>query len=73
MRQTFEGSYLGDHNRIAADTRMECRVCWYVYDPTVGDEVYQIPAGTAFSDLPDDWVCPECDGSRQQFMVLQES
>ena len=72
MHAGFEGSYLGDRQRISAETRMECRVCWYIYDPAAGDDVYQIPAGTAFADLPGDWVCPECDGSQQQFMVLQD-
>ena len=31
---------------------MECKVCWYVYDPAQGDEVWQIPPGTPWSELP---------------------
>jgi rubredoxin len=68
----FEGSFLGDDSRIADDTRLECKICWYVYDPAVGDSVWQIPPGTPFSRLPDHWKCPECDGPRQQFMVLTD-
>jgi rubredoxin len=68
----FEGSFLGDDSRIADDTRLECKICWYVYDPSVGDSVWQIPPGTPFSQLPDHWKCPECDGPRQQFMVLAD-
>jgi rubredoxin len=68
----FEGSFLGDDSRIADDTRLECKICWYVYDPAVGDSVWQIPPGTPFSRLPDHWKCPECDGARQQFMVLAD-
>ena len=37
-----------------------CSVCDYVYDPEVGDPDNGIEPGTAFEDLPDDWVCPEC-------------
>ncbi|MBP2301073.1 [NiFe]-hydrogenase assembly chaperone HybE [Azospirillum picis] len=66
----FEGSYLGDAGRIAAATRMECKICWHVYDPAAGCEVWQIPAGTPFGLLPDHWRCPVCDGARDQFMVL---
>ena len=66
----FEGSYLGDAERLAEDSRMECKICWHVYDPAVGDPVWQIPAGTAFAALPEHWRCPECDGERDQFMVL---
>ena len=34
-----------------------CTVCGYVYDPALGDPENGIAPGTAFSDLPDDWVC----------------
>jgi rubredoxin len=69
----FEGSYLGDAGKIAADARMECGICWTVYDPAEGDPVWQIPAGTTFADLPDHWSCPNCDAPRHKFMVLGES
>ena len=57
--KTFEGSYLGDRSKIGFATRLECKVCWYVYDPALGDPVWQIPAGhavlraAAALDLPD--------------------
>lgn len=70
--KTFEGSYLGDDSRIPDDARMECKICWYVYDPAEGDEHWQIPPGTPFTHLPDYWRCPECDGAKDQFMVVQE-
>ena len=66
----FEGSFLGDATRIDDATRLECKICWYVYDPALGDPVWQVPAGTPFTQLPDHWKCPECDGARDQFMVI---
>lgn len=66
----FEGSYLGDASRIADTTRMECKICWHVYDPAQGCDVWQVPAGTPFAALPSDWRCPVCDGARDQFMAL---
>ena len=33
-----------------------CDVCGYVYDPAVGDPDNGIAPGTAFEDLPDNWV-----------------
>jgi len=66
----FEGSYLGDASRLPADAVLECKICWHVYDPSVGCETWQIPPGTAFRDLPDHWRCPVCDGAREQFMVV---
>ena len=44
-----------------------CTVCGYVYDPAVGDPENSIAAGTAFEDLPDDWVCPVCGATKDQF------
>ena len=47
--------------------RYVCSVCGYVYDPAVGDPENGIAAGTAFTDLPDDWVCPVCGAEKDQF------
>lgn len=44
-----------------------CEVCGYVYDPDKGDPDEGIDPGTAFEDLPDDWVCPVCGASKDQF------
>ena len=66
----FEGSYLGNRARLPATARLECKICWWVYDPALGDEVWQVAPGTAFADLPAHWRCPVCDGDAEQFMVL---
>jgi rubredoxin len=50
--------------------RMECGVCWTVYDPAAGDPVWQIPAGTPFGALPEAWRCPHCDADRDCFLRL---
>lgn len=69
---TFEGSYLGNNSRIDDATRLECKICWWVYDPAEGDPVWQIMPGTPFSALPAHWRCPICDGDARQFMVIDE-
>ncbi|PPC90807.1 MAG: rubredoxin [Methylobacter sp.] len=51
-------------------TRLECKICWYVYDPGAGDEVWQVQPGTAFAELPPHWSCPECGAPKQDFLVL---
>jgi rubredoxin len=40
--------------------RYKCRLCGYVYSPLRGEPHNGIPAGTAFEDLPDSYVCPVC-------------
>ena len=44
-----------------------CTICGYVYDPEVGDPDSGIAPGTAFGDIPVDWVCPLCGVSKDQF------
>ena len=40
--------------------RYKCRLCGYIYSPLRGEPHNGIPAGTAFEDLPDTYVCPVC-------------
>ncbi len=44
-----------------------CDVCGWVYDPEAGLPDQGIAPGTPFADLPDDFVCPECDVSKEEF------
>lgn len=47
--------------------KYECSICGYVYDPEEGDPDQGVPSGTAFEDLPDEWVCPLCGASKEDF------
>ncbi len=44
-----------------------CDVCDYVYDPEAGDPENNVVPGTSFEDLPEDWVCPLCGASKEDF------
>lgn len=44
-----------------------CDVCGYIYDPVVGDPDNGIEPGTAFEDLPEDWLCPLCGVGKDEF------
>ncbi len=46
-----------------------CTVCGYVYDPQQGDPDNGIDPGTKFEDVPDDWDCPVCGASKDDFEV----
>jgi flavin reductase (DIM6/NTAB) family NADH-FMN oxidoreductase RutF/rubredoxin len=53
-----------------SDAKMQkyvCQVCGYVYDPAAGDPDNGVEPGTAFEDLPADWVCPVCGAAKDQF------
>ena len=60
----------GHAAEVGPSTRLECRICWTVYDPAEGDAHWQIPPGTAFTDLPPHWTCPHCSATQDQFIVL---
>ncbi len=46
----------------------ECEVCGYVYDPAEGDSENDVAKGTAFEDIPEDWVCPMCGVGKEDFV-----
>ena len=68
----FEGSFLGANDRISLRAIMECKICWTPYDPKEGDDTRQVPPGTPFLALPEDWKCPNCDAPKEQFLVSED-
>ncbi|MDD3108412.1 MAG: rubredoxin [Alistipes sp.] len=52
--------------------KYKCQVCGYIYDPAVGDPDNGVAPGTAFADLPEDWVCPLCQEGKEVFEEIAE-
>lgn len=50
--------------------KYKCTACGYIYDPALGDKENGIPPGTAFEDLPGDWVCPVCGSEKEDFIQI---
>lgn len=44
-----------------------CSVCGYVYDEAAGEPDAGIAPGTAWADVPDDFVCPVCGVGKDSF------
>lgn len=49
-----------------------CNICAYIYDPEKGDPDSGIAPGTAFEDIPDDWVCPDCGVGKDDFSEVED-
>ena len=49
--------------------KYEC-ICGYIYDPEKGDPDNDIAPGTAFEDLHEDWVCPDCGIGKEGFSEM---
>ena len=44
-----------------------CTVCGFIYDETTGDPDNGLAPGTAWADVPEDFVCPLCGVGKDMF------
>lgn len=44
-----------------------CQICGYTYDPEKGDPSLDIPPGSPFEDLPEEYKCPICNAGKEYF------
>jgi flavin reductase (DIM6/NTAB) family NADH-FMN oxidoreductase RutF/rubredoxin len=66
-------SYIEERKeKVSKMAKYECTVCGYIYDPELGDPDGGIKPGTPFEEIPDDWVCPVCGASKDQFEKVKE-
>lgn len=47
--------------------KYKCTVCGFIYDPEVGDPDGGIAPGTPFEEIPNDWSCPVCGATKDDF------
>jgi rubredoxin len=54
--------------------KWQCQMtnCGYIYNPEKGDRKGNIPPGTRFEDLPEDWTCPLCGAGKHMFNPIPE-
>ncbi|MGL5808584.1 MAG: fatty acid desaturase [Nocardioides sp.] len=58
----YAGTHAGDRRPGTAGdfAAARCPNCGYTYRVTAGDEREGFSAGTPWSEIPDDWCCPDC-------------
>jgi len=61
-----------DEPKPAPKGRYVCLGCGYEYIPENGDEDGEVSPGTAYKDLPEEWVCPECGEEKHNFIPSSE-
>lgn len=49
-----------------------CNLCGWVYDEVAGDPENGIAPGTRFEDLPEDFACPLCGATAEDFEETEE-
>ena len=57
-------------SRSVKRQQYRCEVCGWVYNPVFGDPDGEIPPGTPFEELPEDWRCPLCGARKDQFTPI---
>ena len=50
--------------------KWECQTCGYIYDPDEGDPDNGVEAETSLENLPEEWVCPECGVTKDEFEMI---
>ena len=48
-----------------------CRACGLIYDEEEGWPDDGIEPGTAWEDVPEDWLCPECGVGKEDFDMIE--
>jgi rubredoxin-NAD+ reductase len=49
----------------------QCLICGWIYDEAKGVPEDDIVPGTAWEDVPFDWVCPECGAMKDDFEMIE--
>lgn len=47
-----------------------CSGCGYEYNQEIGDVENDIKPGTPFDKLPEEWICPDCGESKEEFIEV---
>jgi rubredoxin len=48
-----------------------CVVCGFIYSEAAGMPEDGIAPGTKWTDIPEDWFCPECGVAKADFDVVE--
>ena len=51
--------------------KWQCVVCGFIYDEDAGLPDEGIAPGTAWADIPADWLCPDCGAGKSDFEMVE--
>jgi len=47
-----------------------CILCGFIYNEADGMPEMGIPPGTRWADVPHDFICPDCSGTKADFEMI---
>ena len=71
LRRESEGREGRKGRERATVKKWQCIVCGWIYDEAEGYEDDGIAPGTAWEDVPEDFVCPECGVGKEDFEMIE--
>lgn len=48
-----------------------CVICGFIYEEEKGLPEEGLAPGTRWEDIPDTWVCPDCDAPKEDFEMVE--
>ncbi|MEK9575610.1 MAG: rubredoxin [Gammaproteobacteria bacterium] len=51
--------------------KYRCIVCDWIYDELEGSPDDGIAPKTKWEDVPEDWVCPHCGSTKDEFEMIE--
>lgn len=51
--------------------KFACELCGYTYEVKEGDPDNGVEPGTEFDEIPENWVCPLCGASKEDFEEVE--
>ena len=51
--------------------KWQCMVCGFIYDEELGLPEEGIGPATRWDEIPEDWSCPECGVSKEDFEMIE--
>jgi rubredoxin len=68
---TMAGFYDKAFSTMSNAKTWMCLICGWIYDEAAGDPEHGIAPGTAWDQVPMNWVCPECGARKEDFEMVQ--
>lgn len=59
------------HTLVINVKKWKCMICEFIYDEELGLPDEGIAPGTRWEDIPDDWSCPDCGASKEDFEMVE--
>jgi rubredoxin len=58
---------------VNGNKRWRCQNCTFTYDEERGLPEEGLAPGTRWADVPEDWLCPDCGATKEDFEMVEDA